>query len=150
MERRGGYRGYGAANLEYDIPITPSSVFHVASISKQFTAMAVALLAADGGLSWDDDIRRYVPEVPDFGDQVTLCHLANHTSGLRDQWSLLRMAGWRWEEDVVKTRDVLDVLSRQRALNFPPGTEFLYSNTGYTLLAIVVERVSGQDGEKPP
>lgn len=137
-------QGYGSANLEYDIPITPSSVFHVASIAKQFTAMAVALLAADGRLSWDDDIRRYVPEVPDFGDPVTLRHLANHTSGLRDQWSLLRMAGWRWEEDIVKQMDVLDVLSRQRALNFPPGAEFLYSNTGYTLLAIVVERVSGQ------
>ncbi|MEO2197194.1 MAG: serine hydrolase domain-containing protein [bacterium] len=137
-------QGYGSANLEYDIPITPSSVFHVASISKQFTAMAVALLAADGRLSWDHDIRRYVPEVPDFGASVTLRHLANHTSGLRDQWSLLRMAGWRWEEDVVKQMDVLDVLSRQRALNFPPGAEFLYSNTGYTLLAVVVERVSGQ------
>ena len=137
-------QGYGSANLEYDIRITPSSVFHVASISKQFTAMAVALLVAEGRLSWDDDIRRYVPEVPDLGARITLRRLAHHTSGLRDQWSLLRMAGWRREEDVVKQADVLDLTSRQRALNFEPGSAFLYSNTGYTLLAVVVERVSGQ------
>ena len=136
--------GYGIANLEYDIPITPTSVFHVASISKQFTAMAVALLVSEGRVSWDDDIRRYVPEVPDFGPRITLGHLAHHTSGLRDQWSLLRMAGWRWEEDVVRQVDVLDLTSRQRALNFEPGSEYLYSNTGYTLLAVVVQRVSGQ------
>ena len=136
--------GYGTANLEYDIPITPTSVFHVASISKQFTAMAVALLVSEGRVSWDDDIRRYVPEVPDFGPRITLGHLARHTSGLRDQWSLLRMAGWRWEEDVVRQVDVLDLTSRQRALNFESGSEFLYSNTGYTLLAVVVQRVSGQ------
>ena len=136
--------GYGSANLEYDIPITPSSVFHVASISKQFTAMAVALLVSEGRVSWDDDIRRYVPEVPDFGSRITLGHLVHHTSGLRDQWSLLRMAGWRWQEDVVRQVDVLDLTSRQRALNFESGSEFLYSNTGYTLLAVVVQRVSGQ------
>jgi len=137
-------QGYGSANLEYDVPITPSTVFHVASVSKQFTAMAVAQLVADGAVGWDDDIRRYVPEVPNFGTRITLRHLANHTSGLRDQWSLLRMAGWRWGEDVVKMSDVLDVTSRQRALNFTPGAAFLYSNTGYSLLAIVVERVSGK------
>ena len=137
-------QGYGSANLEYDIPISPSSVFHVASLSKQFTAMAVALLVDDGRVSWDDDIRRYVPEVPDFGSPITLRHLAHHVSGLRDQWSLLRMAGWRWEEDVVKQTDVLELTSRQRALNFEPGADFLYSNTGYTLLAVMVERVSGQ------
>lgn len=135
--------GYGIANLEYDIPITPSTVFHVASVSKQFTAMAVALLVADGAVSWDDDIRRYVPELPDLGPSITLRHLAHHTSGIRDQWSLLRMAGWRWGEDIVRQADVLDVLSRQSALNFAPGREYLYSNSGYTLLAVVVERVSG-------
>ncbi|MEE2792953.1 MAG: serine hydrolase [Acidobacteriota bacterium] len=137
-------QGYGAANLEYDIPITPRTTFHVASLSKQFTALAVALLVADGEISWDDDIRQYVSEVPDLGERITLRQLATHTSGFRDQWSLLRMAGWRWEEDVVKQGDVLDVVSRQRSLNFPSGSEFLYSNTGYTLLAVVVERRSGQ------
>lgn len=136
-------RGYGMANLEYDISITPSSIFHVASVSKQFTAMAVALLAAEGAVAWDDDIRKYVPEVPDHGVKITLRDLAHHVSGIRDQWELLILAGWRWEADVVREEDVLDVVSRQRALNFQPGEEWLYSNTGYTLLAVVVERVSG-------
>jgi CubicO group peptidase (beta-lactamase class C family) len=137
-------RGYGMANLEYGIPITPSSVFHVASVSKQFTAFAVALLVADGEVSWEDDVRTYVPEVPDFGEVITLRHLANHTSGIRDQWSLLSMAGWRFEADVITQGDVLDITSRQTALNFPVGARYLYSNTGFTLLAVVVERVSGQ------
>ena len=137
-------RGYGAANLEYDVPITPSTVFHVASVSKQFTALAVALLVADGEVSWDDDIRRYVPELPDFGTPITLRHLAHHTSGIRDQWAMLQMAGWRWGGDVIRQSDVLDLLSRQTALNFAPGSDYLYSNSGYTLLAVVVERVSGR------
>jgi len=136
--------GYGTANLEYDIPITPASIFHVASVSKQFTAMAVALLVAEGKVSWQDDIRKYVPEVPDFGMTMTLRHLVSHTSGLRDQWDLLAMAGWRFEADVITQADVLDVTSRQRAPNFNPGDEYLYSNTGFTLLAVVVERVSGE------
>ena len=137
-------KGYGAANLEYGVPITPASVFHVASVSKQFTALAVALLADEGRVSWDDDIRRYVPELPDYGAPITLRHLAQHTSGIRDQWSLLQMAGWRWGGDVVTQDDALDLLTRQTALHFRPGTEHLYSNSGYTLLAVVVERVSGQ------
>ena len=137
-------RGYGMANFEYDIPITPSSVFHVASVSKQFTTFAVSLLVADGEVAWEDDIREYVPEVPDFGQVITLRHLANHTSGIRDQWDLLGMAGWRFEADVITQGDVLDITSRQTALNFPVGSEYLYSNTGFTLLAVVVERVSGQ------
>jgi CubicO group peptidase (beta-lactamase class C family) len=137
-------RGYGMANLEYGIPITPHSVFHVASVSKQFTAMAVELLVNEGKVSWDDDIRTYVPEVPDLGETITLRHLAHHTSGIRDQWSLLSMAGWRSEADVITQQDVLDITSRQTALNFEPGEQFLYSNTGFTLLAVVVERVTGQ------
>ncbi len=88
-------RGYGMSNLEHDVPNTPESIFHIASISKQFTAAAIALLVADGKLSWSDDIRRYVPELPDYGHTITLAHLAHHTSGLRDQWDLLEMAGWR-------------------------------------------------------
>lgn len=137
-------RGYGMANLSYGIPITPWSVFHVASVSKHFTAMAVELLVNEGKVSWDDDIRDHVPEVPDFGTPITLRHLVHHTSGIRDQWSLLSMAGWRWEADVVTQKDVLDITSRQTALNFEPGERYLYSNTGFTLLAVVVERVSGQ------
>lgn len=136
-------RGYGMANLEHDVPITPDSIFHVASISKQFTTACVGLLAAEGKLAWQDDIRRYVPELPDYGHTITLAHLAHHTSGLRDQWTLLNLAGWR-EDDLVTERDVLQLAARQRALNFRPGEEFLYCNTGYTLLAVVVKRVSGQ------
>ncbi len=137
-------RGYGMANLEYGIPITHQSVFHVASVSKHFTAMAVELLVNEGKVSWDDDIRDYVPEVPDFGVPITLRHLVHHVSGIRDQWSLLAMAGWRWEADLVTQKDVLEITSMQTALNFQPGERYLYSNTGFTLLAVVVERVSGQ------
>lgn len=135
--------GYGMANLEYGIPITPHSVFHVASVSKHFTAMAIELLVDEGSVDWDDDIREYVPEVPDFGPRITLRHLVHHVSGIRDQWNLLSMAGWRWEADVVTQHDVLDITARQTELNFPPGERYLYSNTGFTLLAVVVERVSG-------
>jgi CubicO group peptidase (beta-lactamase class C family) len=136
-------RGYGAASLEPAVPITPSTVFHVASVSKQFTAMAVALLVAEGRISWQDDIRKYVPQVPDYGRPITLRHLVTHTSGLRDQWDLLALAGRRLETDVITEDDVLEITSRQRALNFEPGAEHLYSNTGFTLLALVVERVTG-------
>jgi len=136
-------QGYGRANLEYGIPITARSVFHVASVSKHFTAMAVELLVNEGKVSWDDDIRKWVPEVPDFGTPITLRHLVHHVSGIRDQWNLLGMAGWRWEADVVTQKDVLDITSRQTALNFAPGERYLYSNTGFTLLAVVVERVTG-------
>lgn len=134
--------GFGMANLEHDIPIVPGSIFHIASISKQFTDMCIAILAVEGALDVDDDIRLYVPEVPDFGETITIRHLIHHVSGLRDQWMLLHLAGWR-EEDLVTDADVLDLVRRQRALNFGPNTEYLYCNTGYTLLSIVVKRVSG-------
>ena len=136
-------RGYGMSNFEYGIPVSPTSIFHVASISKEFTAMAIVLLARQGKLSLDDEVRKYVPEVPDFGERITIRHLIHHTSGLRDQWALLEMAGWR-EDDVITEGDILDLISRQKALNFKPGDEHLYSNTGYTLLAVIVQRVSGQ------
>ncbi len=136
-------RGYGMANLEYDIPITPATVFHVASVSKQFTAFAIAMLADRGYLSLDDDVRKHMPEFPDFGDTITLRHLIHHTSGLRDQWELLAMAGWRLD-DVITKEHIMKMLQHQRELNFSPGEEYLYSNMGYTVLAEIVERVSGQ------
>jgi CubicO group peptidase (beta-lactamase class C family) len=136
-------RGFGRANLETDAPITPGTVFHVASVSKQFTAFAILLLAKDGKLSLDDDVRKHIPELADFGKTVTIRHLIHHTSGLRDQWRLLKMAGWRME-DVITERDILDLVFRQKELNFAPGAEYLYSNTGYTLLAVIVARVSKQ------
>jgi CubicO group peptidase (beta-lactamase class C family) len=135
-------RGYGMSNLEYNIAITPSSRFHVASISKQFTAAAIQHLALEGKLSLDDDIRKYLPEVPDLGHTITIAHLIHHTSGLRDQWDLQRFAGWR-DDDVITEQDVLDMVKRQRALNFVPGSEYVYCNTGYTLLGVIVKRVTG-------
>lgn len=136
-------KGYGMADLERDVPITPASIFHVASISKQFTAMAIMLLDQQGKLSIDDDIRKYVPELPDYGKRITLRHLLNHTSGIRDQWALLEIAGWR-EDDLITEDDVMWAITRQRSLNFNPGDEYLYSNSGFTLLAVIVKRVSGQ------
>ena len=136
-------RGYGMANLEHDAAISPDSIFHVASISKQFAAFSVALLAADGKLSLDDEVRKHLPEIPDFGKRITVRHLMHHTSGLRDQWTLQNYAGWR-EDDVITEADVLTMAGRQRGLNFDPGAEYLYSNTGFTLLGAIVKRVSGQ------
>jgi CubicO group peptidase (beta-lactamase class C family) len=136
-------RGYGQASLEYDAPITPRTVFHVASVSKQFVACAIALLAQGGQVALDDDVRRYVPTLPDYGTTITLRHLLHHTSGLRDQWELVQLAGWRMD-DVITTADVLDLAQRQQALSFRPGDEYAYCNTGYTLLGVTVERVSGQ------
>ncbi len=136
-------RGYGMANLDYDLAIRPDSVFHIASISKQFTAFSIALLSKEGKLAIDDDIRKYLPEMPDYGDTITIRQMAHHTSGLRDQWELLSMAGWR-ENDLKTNGDVLYLASRQKELNFKPNDEYSYSNTGYTLLGIIVERVSGK------
>ena len=137
-------KGYGMANLEDEVAITPDSIFHVASVSKQFTAMATMLLVRDGRISLDDDIRKYLKEIPDYGHTITIRHLLTHTSGLRDQWDLLYMARGRFEEDRITEADVLDVVSRQKALNFVPGAEYLYSNTGFTLLGTIVKRVSGK------
>jgi CubicO group peptidase (beta-lactamase class C family) len=136
-------KGYGSADLEYNIPITPSTVFHIASVSKQFTAFSILLLEGEGKLSINDDVRKYIPEVPDFGKVITLNQLMHHTSGLRDQWDLLAMAGWRLD-DIITKEQVLRLVSRQKDLNFNPGDEFVYCNTGFTLLAEVVARVSGQ------
>ncbi|MHA7628588.1 serine hydrolase domain-containing protein [Corallococcus sp. M7] len=136
-------RGYGMADLEHDVPVTPRSVFSIASISKQFTAFSIGLLAQEGKLSLDDDIREHVPELPAFPKVITLAHLMHHTNGLREQGQLLNLAGWRGD-DVSTEADVLWALSRQRGVNFEPGAEVLYGNAAYTLLGLVVRRVSGQ------
>lgn len=136
-------KGYGSANPEYDVPNSPKTVFHVASVSKQFTAFAIALLADQGKLSLDDDIRKYLPELHDFGHKITIKHLVHHTSGLRDQWNLLALAGWRLD-DVITRNQVLRLISHQTELNTRPGEEFNYCNTGYTLMGEIVSRVSGK------
>lgn len=136
-------RGYGMASLEHDIAITPQSVFPAASLSKQFIAFSVALLAQEGRLSLDDDIRKYLPEIPDYGRTITIDHLIHHTNGLREQHQLLNLAGWRGGDGSTE-EDVLRILSRQRRLNFEPGSEIVYGNAAYTLLGVIVRRVSGQ------
>ena len=137
-------RGYGSANLEYDVPITATSVFESGSVAKQFTASAIVLLAQQGKLSLEDDIRKYLPELPDFGETIRIRHLLNHTSGLRDQWALLGIEGRGPGTQVHSPATTLDLVTHQKALNFSPGTDYLYSNTGYTLLGVIVGRVSGQ------
>jgi CubicO group peptidase (beta-lactamase class C family) len=136
-------KGYGMADLERSVPITGHTVFNVGSVSKQFTAFAIQLLAQDGKLALDDDMRKYLPEMPDYGKSITIRHLLHHTSGLRDPSNLLYLAGWRYD-DVATRDDMLGMLRRQRTLNFAPGSEYLYNNGGYVLLAEIVERVSGK------
>ena len=135
--------GYGLANAEYGVPNSISTPYHMASVSKQFTAMAVVMLSLEGKVGLDDDVRKYLPEVPDFGHTITLRHLLNHTSGIRDHWTLWAMSGGRID-DVIRQQDLMRLVVRQHDLNFEPGAEFLYSNTGYLLLSEVVTKVSGQ------
>ncbi len=136
-------RGYGLAQIEHNVPITPATVFHVASVSKQFTAMAVTMLAHQGALSLDDPVQAHLDFVPRFPHPVTVRQLVHHTSGIRDQWQLLALSGWRLD-DVITTEQILGLMARQRELNFVPGSEYLYSNMGYTLMAQVVEAASGE------
>lgn len=135
-------KGYGMADLEHGVPITRATVFHAASLSKQFTGFATLLLAHGGKLSLDDDVRKHVGEVPDFGKRITLRHLVHHTSGLRDHFKLLMVGGWRPMDEKTEA-DILELVRRQRALNFRPGEDFNYCNTGYVLLAVAVRRVTG-------
>lgn len=146
---------YGMADLERGAPNTPDTIFDAGSVAKQFTAGAVVLLARDGKLSLDDPVRKYVPELPDYGVLLTIRHMLNHTSGLRDWSTLAGIAGWprsffgQGQAHVLDTpfgqgpTHLLDALSRQRTLNFPPGTRWSYSNSGYSLAAIIVSRLSG-------
>ncbi|NIM48801.1 MAG: serine hydrolase [Gemmatimonadales bacterium] len=136
-------QGYGSANLEHGVPITTSTVFDIASVSKQFAGMAIAMLTEQGVISLDDDVRTHIPELPDFGHTITVRHLVHHTSGIRDWPGTLAVAGWRMD-DVISFDQILTMVWNQRDLNFEPGAEHLYSNTGYNLLAELVERVTGQ------
>ncbi len=136
-------RAFGMANLELNVPLTPQSVFDVASVSKQFTAASIALLALKGRLSLDDDIRKYVPEMTDFGDTIRIRHLVHHTSGIRHIGGLKYVSG-RTSRDYDNNARLLALLSRQRKLNSRPGENFRYTNSGYIVLAEIVKRVSGK------
>jgi CubicO group peptidase (beta-lactamase class C family) len=137
-------KAYGMADLERDAANLPDTIFEAGSVSKQFTAAAVLLLAREGKLSLDDPARKYVPELPDYGVPLTIRHMLNHTSGLRDWGNVAGLAGWPRTTRVYTHAHVLDIVSRQRALNFPPGSSWSYSNTGFNLAAVIVSRVSGQ------
>lgn len=136
-------KGFGIANLEYGVPITTSTVFQVASVSKQFTVFSILLLEQEGKLSIDDDIRKYLPEMPDYGHKITLRNLANHTSGIRDNTDLANLIG-TGEADLFSNEEAVKLITSQKGLNFIPGNEFQYCNSGYILLAEIVKRVSGQ------
>jgi CubicO group peptidase (beta-lactamase class C family) len=136
-------KGYGLANLEENVAITPQSVFDIGSTSKQFTAASILLLEKQGKLSVNDDIRKYIPELPDYGQKITILHLLNHTSGLRDYLTLMELAGINIDS-VTTDEDALQMIVRQKALNFAPGSDWLYSNTGFFLLSVIVKRTSGK------
>lgn len=132
---------FGLANLDYQIPIQRKTSFHVASVSKQFTAFAILLLENEGKLSLEDDIRNYLPEMHDFEPTITISHLLNHTSGLKDKYNLLRLSGWTLD-DVITNEQVLDIIFNQETLNFKPNEKHMYSNANYALLAEIVARIS--------
>jgi CubicO group peptidase (beta-lactamase class C family) len=136
-------KGYGLANIEENVAITPQTVFDIGSTSKQFTAASILLLEKQGKLSVQDDIRKYVPEVPDYGHKITILHLLNHTSGLRDYLTLFELAGVN-TDSVTTDDDALAIIARQKSLNFEPGSEWLYSNSGFFLLSVIVKRAGGK------
>lgn len=135
-------RGYGLANIEYGIPVSPHTPFHIASVSKQFAAYALAALHDEGKLSLDDDIRKYLPELK-ISQKISIRQMLNHTSGIRDQWTVAALAGWRMD-DVITQQQLLRLIFNQESLNFNPGDEYRYSNSNYTLAAEIVRRVTGR------
>jgi len=142
-------RAYGMSDLEHDVPNAADTIFEAGSVSKQFTAAAVLLLARDGKLSLDDPVRKYIPELPDYGAPLTIRHMLTHTSGLRDWGSIEAIAGWPRTSRTYTHAHVLDIVSRQKAVNFTPGTGWSYSNTGYNLSAIIVLRASATGARTP-
>lgn len=132
---------FGMANLDYEIPIHKGTSFHVASVSKQFTAFAILLLEDEGKLSLEDDIRIHLPEMHEFEPKITISHLLNHTSGLKDKYNLLRLSGWTLD-DVITNEQVLELIFNQKTLNFKPDEKHMYSNANYALLAEIVARIS--------
>jgi CubicO group peptidase (beta-lactamase class C family) len=136
-------KGYGQADLERGVPIGPASVFDIASTSKQFTAAVIALLAQDGKLSLDDDVRRFVPELPRYEAPIAIRHLLHHTSGLRDYTDVMALEGWQME-DWTTAEQALATIARQKEVNFEPGARHLYSNSGFFLLSVIAARAAGK------
>jgi len=135
-------RGYGMASLEHSIPISSSTVFDIGSTTKQFVALCVELLIQDGLIAPGDAVQKYIPEMPRYKYRVTIDNLIHHTSGIRDYLTLMDLAGMRFENE-YPLEEILGLITRQKDLNFTPGSEFLYSNSGYLLLGEIVRRVSG-------
>lgn len=132
---------YGMADLEHNVANTPSTIFEAGSVSKQFVSAAIVLLKLEGELSLDDDIRDYLPDVPDFGETITVRHLLTHTSGLRDWGSVAAISGWGRSSRTHNHDHVIDIISRQSRLNFDPGEFYSYSNSGYNLAVLIVEEI---------
>jgi CubicO group peptidase (beta-lactamase class C family) len=135
---------YGMANLEHGVPLTTRTIVEIGSVSKQFATGTVVWLEQEGKLSLDDEVRKWVPELPDFVEGITIRHLANHTSGLRGQWELLDLKGTPRNYTVHSIPLILDLILQQRALNFEPNDQYLYSNSGYSLLNVIVQRATGE------
>jgi len=136
-------KGYGLASLELQVPNSPQTVFYIGSVSKQFVAASIVLAARQGHLSLDADINKFLPEIPDYGETITVRHLIHHTSGLRDYLGLMYLGGYHFE-NVYTDEWIIELIARQKALNFQPGERHLYSNSGYFLLAQIIERATGQ------
>ena len=136
-------RGYGMANLEHDIPINTTSVFRIGSVSKQFAAAVAALAAMEGYLDLEDPLQKWIPELPNYGEPLTLRHTLNHTSGLRDYITLMSLKGLRGD-DFYTVAELIEVQALQEELNFPSGSEYLYSNSGYVLATEAVARAVGK------
>lgn len=137
-------KAWGMADLEHNVSLTKESVIEAGSVSKQFTAACILLLEQEGKLSLDDDVRRYVPELPDYGYKITLRHMMQHTSGLKDWGSVAGISGWPRTTKTYNNDDAVYIISKQKTLNHPPGDEYIYSNSNYNLFAVIVERVSGK------
>src|SRR5580698_5688390 len=133
-------KAYGSANLELGVPLSPQSVFYMGSVSKQFTAASVILAAEQGYLSLDDDVHKYLPELPDYGHQITLRQMLHQTSGFRDMFDLISLSGGNAAE--ISSSDILRLIVRQKSLNNVPGAEWIYSNSNYFLLAQVIQRAT--------
>jgi CubicO group peptidase (beta-lactamase class C family) len=134
-------KAFGLASLEYQVPNTAETIFNVGSVSKQFTAMGIVILHEKGLLSIDDDIRKHLPDMPDFGHSITIRHMLHHTSGMRSLHAMLSLAGWR-DDDSRTNEDLYRFMLKQKELNFNPGDEFLYCNTGYMLMVNIIENVT--------